>query len=458
MDSVGAGKNGGSPRNGFTKFFTPVRIIALSFLGIIATGTLLLMLPAATRQGSTGFTNALFTATSATCVTGLTVYDTYTHWSYFGQAVILALIQVGGLGFMTFFSALALALKRNIQIREQKILAETSAAGAIGGITSLLKRIVLGTAGFEIAGTLLLAIRFCRDFGFFKGLYISLFHAVSAFCNAGFDIIGIATPGQSLTAYRGDPLVILTVSALILIGGLGFIVWSDLVKCRFSFRKFSLHTKISVTVTCVLIVIPTALFLIFENNTAFENFSAGEKLLNAFFMAVTPRTAGFFTVDYGSISESGSLLTMLLMFTGGCPGSTAGGVKTTTIAVLAATLAATVRGRDSAVAFKRRISPETVRSAIAVGGIYITVDIAAACLVCAVGGFTIREGLFEVISATGTVGLTCGITPRLDTFLKYVIVFLMYAGRVGLLSLAIALGRPRRRQQSERPTEFVAIG
>lgn len=438
---------------------TPVRAVSLTFLAVIFTGALLLTLPFAARNGqSTNFIDALFTASSATCVTGLTVVDTYTHWTLFGQIVILCLIQIGGLGFMTIFTMISLALKRNIMIRERKILMQSTGAEHMGGIIRLIKRILRGTIFFELLGTLLLAIRFCGDFGFVKGLYMSLFHAVSAFCNAGFDILGVLWPGASLIPYRSDWLVMCTIMGLITIGGLGFLVWSDIVKFRFNIKKFSLHSKIVITTSVLLVVVSTLLFLLLENAHTLKGMSAGDKLLNAMFMAVTPRTAGFYAVDYGQMSESGSLLTMLLMFIGGSSGSTAGGIKTTTFAVLLLAMYTMIRNRDSVCCFKRKIQSGVVALATSVAFIYLTVNIVSAGILCALQDFTVREALFEVISATGTVGLTCGITPDLHPFSKCLVSFLMYGGRVGLLSLAIGLGEQKRTLTSARPVESVMIG
>ncbi len=438
---------------------TPVRAVSLTFLAVIFTGALLLTLPIAARNGqSTNFIDALFTASSATCVTGLTVVDTYTHWTLFGQIVILCLIQIGGLGFMTIFTMISLALKRNIMIRERKILMQSTGAEHMGGIIRLIKRILRGTIFFELLGTLLLAIRFCGDFGFVKGLYMSLFHAVSAFCNAGFDILGVLWPGASLIPYRSDWLVMCTIMGLITIGGLGFLVWSDIVKFRFNFKKFGLHSKIVIATSVLLVVVSTLLFLLLENAHTLKGMSAGDKLLNAMFMAVTPRTAGFYAVDYGQMSESGSLLTMLLMFIGGSSGSTAGGIKTTTFAVLLLAMYTMIRNRDSVCCFKRKIHSGAVALATSVAFIYLAVNVVSAGILCAIQDFSIREALFEVISATGTVGLTCGITPDLHPFSKCLVSFLMYGGRVGLLSLAIGLGEQKRTLTSARPVESVMIG
>lgn len=440
-------------------FLTPTRIISFIFLVMILVGSVLLALPVSTRgEEATPFIDAMFTAASSTCVTGLSVFDTYTHWSLFGQIVILVLIQIGGLGFMTVFTMVSLALKRNIMIRERKLLMQSAGAEQMGGIIRLVKRIVRGTVFFELLGTLLLSLRFCADFGFIKGIYISLFHSVSAFCNAGFDILGLVSPGSSLMPYRSDWLVLLTIMLLITVGSLGFLVWSDIVKFRLCVKKFSLHSKIVLAASVLLFTVSTLLFLIFENTHTLQGMSIGDKLLNAMFMAVTPRTAGFFTVDYGQVSESGSLLTMLLMFIGGSSGSTAGGIKTTTFAVLLLAMCASARKRDAVCVFKRRIHPDTVGLATSVSFIYLAVHAFSACLLCAVQDFSLKEALFEVISAAGTVGLTCGITADLQAVGKCMMILLMYGGRIGLLSLAIGLSEQRKAPSSQRPIESVMIG
>lgn len=438
---------------------TPVQAIALTLLATILTGTILLMLPIAARSGqSTNFIDALFTASSATCVTGLTVVDTYLHWTLFGQLVILCLIQIGGLGFMTVFTMISLALKRNIMIRERKILMQSTGAEHMGGVIRLLKRILRGTIFFELLGTLLLSIRFCGDFGFVKGIYMSVFHSVSAFCNAGFDIMGVVRPGSSLIPYRSDWLVMCTIMALITIGGLGFLVWSDIVKFRFNVKKYSLHSKIVIVTSAALVIASTLLYLVLENSHVLKGMSVGDKLLNSLFMAVTPRTAGFFTVDYGQVSEGGSLLTMLLMFIGGSSGSTAGGIKTTTFAVLILAMFAVICNYDSVCCFKRKIHNANVALATSVAFIYLAAIIVSAGILCALQDFTVREALFEVVSATGTAGLTCGITQSLHPFSKCLISFLMYGGRLGLLSLAIGFSKQKRSLSSERPVESVMIG
>lgn len=431
---------------------------ALTFAAVILLGSLLLSLPAAVRPGEPRrYVDALFTSVSATCVTGLTPFDTYTHWTLFGQTVLLLLIQTGGLGFMTVFAAVSLALGRNVTIGERKVLMQSAGVDKMGGLRPLVKRIAVGTALFELAGAVFLASRFCRDFGVARGIYFAVFHSVSAFCNAGFDLMGAALPGSSLSLYRRDPLVLCVVMCLISVGGLGFVVWNDLLRSRFSFRKCSLHTKIVCAVSAGMFAGGTALFLLSEYRHALAGMPFGEKLLNAAFMAVSPRTAGFFTVAPETLSEPGTLLTMIYMFVGGSPGSTAGGVKTTTVAVLLLACFSAARGRD-AVAWGRGIPAAAIRAAASVLVIYLFTAVVSAWIMCAAGGFTLTDAFFECFSAVGTVGLTRGVTPALNVPLKCLVAFLMYGGRLGLLSLAAGIGGSPGSPPARRPEGSVMIG
>lgn len=438
---------------------TYTQIIAAGFMGVILFGAFLLSLPIASKSGTgTPFLDALFTATSATCVTGLVVYDTYTHWSVFGQIVILLLIQTGGLGFMSLVTMTSIVLGRRIGLSERKLLIQSANIMELGGSVALLKRIVIATAIFELSGAILLATRFCPLFGFKTGIYYSVFHSVSAFCNAGIDIFGVFEPFCSLAPFENDPVVILTVAALIIIGGIGFIVWDDIYHKKFHFRTYRLHTKLVLIITAALLISGTILFFIFEyNNTLLEK-SLPQKLLSSFFMSATPRTAGFATADIGEISDSSSLLTMLLMFIGGSPGSTAGGIKTTTFAaLLIATLAAS-RHVPNVNVFKRRIENSIVRQATSIFCIYLFTTMAATMLICAISPFGLKDVLIEVISAAGTVGLSTGITPHLNAVSKITVMLLMYGGRVGILTLALALAEKHQVVPVDRPAEKIMIG
>ncbi len=442
------------------------QFLSLGYLIVILTGSLLLMLPFATRDGqSTSYVNALFTATSATCVTGLVPYDTNTHWTLFGQIVILCLIQTGGLGFMTFVSVVFSALRRNLGLYERKVLMQSAGEEQLSGIRRLVRRIFIGTAIFEGTGAVLLSFRFIPDFGAAKGIYYAIWHSVSAFCNAGFDLMG-GNFGDgkfvSLTHYATDPLVSLTIAFLIIIGGLGFCVWSDIVDARCNVKKFRLYTKVVLLVNAVLLLFSTLLFLVFErSNPTYENFSFGEKLLVSFFNATTPRTAGFNTVDLTSLSDSGYLLTVMLMFVGGSSGSTAGGIKTNTLAVILMGMVAVFRGRKDIEIGKKRVDYSLVSQALAIFVSCLILVMTATLIICAIEPDSVasfRSVLFEAVSALGTVGLSLSLTPILSTASKCILILLMYAGRVGILTLALALGESRKPPETKKPLDSLLIG
>ena len=438
---------------------TYTQFIALSFLLVILLGSVLLCLPVSSRSGQwTPYIDSLFTATSATCVTGLVVYDTYSHWSAFGQATILCLIQIGGIGFMTVVSMLSVALKRHIGLYERKLLAESTGSLRVGGVVVLLKRIIAGTVIFEGAGTVLLATRFCPEMGFGKGLYNALFHSVSAFCNAGFDIMGKYGRFSSLTKYADDVVVNLTIMALIVIGGIGFFVWSDIFNCRFHFRKYQLHTKIVLTSTAALIFVSVIAFFIMEYDHAFKGMPLGEKMIASGFQAISPRTAGFNTVDLNSLSESGGIFTIILMFIGGSPGSTAGGIKTTTFVVLIMEAIASARSSQQVTVFKKRLDESVLRQASAIATIYLLAITVSTLAICMLEPFSFKKVLFEVVSAIGTVGLTLGITPMLGAEAKIILMILMFAGRVGGLSFALVIAQKRTNVPINRPTEKIMVG
>lgn len=437
------------------------QILALGFGLIILAGALLLTLPAANREGvSLPFVDALFTAVSATCVTGLAVADTYTQFSAFGQAVILLLIQTGGLGFMTVAILVPLALGKRIGLKERGLLMESVNTPQLGGVVRLVRHILIGTFFFEGIGVILLSLRFCPIFGLGQGLWMGVFHAVSAFCNAGFDLMGRLSPGSSLTAFAGDPLVNLVIAGLIIIGGIGFIVWEDVWQNRFRFARYRLHTKIVLCVTAALLVLPTLLFYFLERGHAFAGMSGGGKWLAAFFQAVTPRTAGYNTVDMASLSPGGSFLTMALMFTGASPGSTGGGIKTTTLLVVLLSLASHVRHQNESLnIFHRRLEPEVLRQAYCGMSLYLLLVAAGCFTLCAFGGFAVEDSLFEAVSAIGTVGLSRGITSQLNGACKAAVMLLMYIGRLGSLSVAIAVaGRKREPQRLKNPEEKITVG
>ncbi len=416
---------------------SPVRIIVISFLLLIATGTALLSLPFAYRGEPIGILDTVFTATSATCVTGLIVRDTAQHWTMFGQTVLLLLIQVGGLGFMAVVSLFAFVGRRNITLKERVVMSEAFSGLAVGGIVRMMRRILLGTFLFEGIGACLLATVFIPDFGLWSGIWKSIFISVSAFCNAGFDVLGdVCGAFAGLVPYRDNLLVNLTICTLIIMGGLGFFVWG-----RPRGKRMPLHSRLVLSITAILIFSGTALFYALEHNNPLTlgNLPEGEKLIAAFFQSVTTRTAGFNTISNADLSVPSKLLTMLLMFIGGSPGSTAGGVKTVTFTVAIWSAFSVLRGKSDVNMFRRRIPRELVLRALSVtAAVTCIVLIAAFLLICAGGGNNI-DLAFEAFSALGTVGLGTGITPTLPYISKILLIFLMFTGRVGIMSLAVAV-------------------
>ncbi len=434
------------------------RILAAGFALIILLGAVALCLPVANRDGaSIPFLSALFTATSATCVTGLVVFDTWTQFSLFGQAVILLLIQTGGLGFMTVAILFSLAVGRRIGLRERSLLAESVSSMQLGGVVRLVRRTLIGTAFFEGAGALILAIRFVPDFGLSRGIWFSVFHSVSAFCNAGFDLMGVKAPMSSLMDYSGDPLVVLTIAVLIMVGGIGFVVWNDLLESRFHPNKLKLHTRAVLVSTLVLLFGGALLFLLLERDGVFGGMSAGQRVLNAFFQSVTPRTAGFNTVSMASLTDGGKLVTMLLMFIGAAPGGTGGGVKVSTLAVIAATVFASLKNREDVSLWHFRLDTETLRRAFTGAAIYLGMTFAGVLIVCG-GGAPLTASAFECLSAIGTVGLSTGITAGLPPLSKVVLIALMFAGRVGSLTVFLAVARSKMGTKLKNPVGRIIAG
>lgn len=435
------------------------RLIAFGFAMIILLGTILLTLPISVRSGKGNLLNSLFTATSATCVTGLAVADTYQNWTTFGQIVILCLVQVGGLGFMTIGAFIAVLLKKRIGLQEREQLQESVNTLELAGVVRLVKKIVYRTFLVELLGAILLSFRFIPAFGPVKGIYFAVFHAVSAFCNGGFDLMGINEAYSSLVAFEGDVLVNLVVVALIIIGGIGFIVWDDIARNKWHFKKYLLHSKIVLSVTMALTVGGTLLFLITENHAAFEGMSPLEKLLGALFSAVTPRTAGFNTVDTAALSNAGKVLTIILMFIGGSPGSTAGGVKTTTTIVLLFYAFAMITNREDINLFGRRLTNEVVKKANAVVIINLSLAIiAGVAIMMSQPLLKFEDVLFEVFSAIGTVGMTTGITRDLNILSRLIIIVLMYCGRLGSLSFALVFAQKNKSTSVRQPQEKIIIG
>ncbi|MDY3618573.1 TrkH family potassium uptake protein [Agathobaculum sp.] len=437
--------------------------MALGFLCIILLGAMLLSLPAAARDGEpTRFFDALFTATSATCVTGLVTLDTATHWSGFGHAVILLLIQVGGLGFMTLASIASFLLRRTFTLRERMVMSAGLNLTENAGIVRLTRRVLFGTIAFESVGAVVLACRFVPRFGAWKGIKMGIFHSVSAFCNAGFDLMG--TPDvqfPSVTGYISDPVVNLTLMALIVIGGLGFFVWGDVYDNRRHPHRLRLHTKLVLTTTGVLLAIGFLMTLVFEwsNPGTLGPLKTGDKLLAAAFQSVTLRTAGFNTIDQAALSGPSQAVACFLMLIGGSPGSTAGGIKTVTAAVLLLTTLSALRGRTTVSAFGRTIASRGVMNAVTMLVVGVVTSLAGACAISYWEAAPFHQCLFEAISAFGTVGLSMGLTPTLGLASRLVLVLLMYLGRVGILTLGVAvLMRHREPPKMHYPEGQVMVG
>lgn len=441
------------------KRLSKAQTIALGFFLIIMTGTLLLMLPISSRSGQvTSFHDALFTATSATCVTGLIVADTYQHWSNFGQVVILALIQTGGLGFITMGIFFSVFLKRKIGLKERNLVQESVNAFDIGGVVRLVKKIVFGTMIIEGTGALILFFRFLPQMGVAKALWNGVFHAVSAFCNAGFDIMGKYGAYSSLTSYYDDITVNLVIMMLIIIGGIGFIVWDDISIHKWHVRKYRLHTRIVLLTTTILVFGGAFLFYVFERNNLLAGMSVKGQVLSSLFGSVTARTAGFNTTDTGAYTQASKLLTSILMFIGGSPGSTAGGVKTTTVVVLILIVIANLRNRTDLNIFGRRLDEDSIRKASTVFVLNLTLALVSVVAICAIQPLSLDDVVFEVSSAIGTVGMTTGITRDLTMASRYIIILLMYCGRIGSMSFALSFLEKRKCADVRLPQERITIG
>lgn len=442
------------------KRISKVQFIALGFLVIILTGTILLMMPFSTREGqNTTFLEAMFTAVSATCVTGLVAVDTFSHWTVAGQIIILVMIQIGGLGFMSIGITFALLLRRRVSLRYRGLMQESVNTLQIGGIVRLTKKMIKGTLIFEGIGAAILAIRFAGKLGVPRGIYYGIFHSVSAFCNAGFDLFGRYSEYNSLCGLEGDWVVIMTISALVIIGGLGFVVWDDISRNKLHFRKYRLHSKIVLSVTAVLLAVGTILFLIFENNNTLVGMNPGTKFLAAFFSSVTPRTAGFNSIDTAALTPASKLLTMMLMFIGGSPGSTAGGAKTTTLFVIIAYLWTSMRSKYGIDVFGRRLQADVVKKAALVIGVNMFLFLTAALVILGLQPeLLFSDVMFEVISAISTVGMTTGITRSLCTASKIAVMMLMYCGRIGSLSFALSFSENKRIVPVQQPEEQINIG
>lgn len=418
---------------------SPTQIIAVVFAGIILTGTLLLALPVASRSGdSCGFLPALFTATSSTCVTGLVLYDTWTQWSSFGQAVILVLIELGGLGFMSAASLVVFVLRRKVGLKQRMIMAQALSLNEMEGVVNLQRWVLFGSLSIQFAGAIVLFLRFLPAYGLERAFYWGIFHSVSAFCNAGFDIVGSVAPGDSMILFNNDPVICITLMALIIIGGLGFFVWEEVARLR-RFRKFSVYTKLVILTTGVLIVAGGAMFCLLEwNNPAtLGQMSVPQKLLNGLFQSVTVRTAGFASVDQAQLTDAGKGVSMLLMLIGGSSGSTAGGIKTVTLVVLLLFIWSRARGRQTVCVFKRTIPADKVLDAVTIVSIMVGLALLGGIFISATSPVSFTDGLYEAVSALATVGLTAGVTPELGLPAQILIIIYMYFGRVGVLTISL---------------------
>ena len=439
----------------FRKKLTSFQIVILGFLGVILIGTVLLMLPISAGGGhGTSIEDALFTSTSAVCVTGLVVKDTATYWSGFGQAVILILIQIGGLGIVSVAAFIAILAGRKISLLQRSMLQDSMSAHQIGGIVRMTGFIFKVALIVEVSGAFLMMPAFCRRYGV-SGIWLAVFHSVSAFCNAGFDIMGDRTgPFSSLTSCADSPGIIIPICLLIVIGGIGFLTWEDIAANKIRFHRYRMQSKVVLATTGILIAVPFLLLFLFE----YDGNPLKDRVFLSLFQAVTPRTAGFNTASLTSLSGAGSLLLMALMLIGGSPGSTAGGMKTTTAAVLLANASAVFRRKKSAELFGRRIGDSTVRNAATLFTMYLTLPLIGAAVISMADQLPLGTCLFETISAIGTVGLSLGITPSLSFGSHLILILLMFLGRVGGLTLIYAAMTPQNTNVSQRPQEKIIVG
>lgn len=434
---------------------SPFQIIIIGFMGVILTGTLLLMLPFARKGGTLSFADALFTATSSVCVTGLVTKNTVTFWSLFGQGVIIGLIQTGGLGVATIGILAAMIRQKKIGLGSRLLMQTSISHDRVGGIVGMTIFLLKLVFMIEFLGMLILMIPFVRDFGLLRGTWFAFFHSISAFCNAGFDLMGRDQPYSSLTAYSGDIIVSLSIMFLIIFGGIGFVTWRDIATHRLDLRKYHLQSKIILLVTSILILVPTVFFFL----TEYQDLPLGKRLLVSLFQAVTPRTAGFNTMPIDELSETGQLVMIILMLTGGAPGSTAGGMKVTTAFVLFALLLQVFSRSRQLHIFRRSIGDVVIKHAAAVFLMYLSLFLLGGILITNIERTSLLTGMFETASALGTVGLTVGITPTLKTSSKIILILYMFIGRVGGLTLIYSLlTKPENNRSGKLPVEDVAVG
>ncbi len=434
---------------------SPFRVILFGFVGVILLGTLLLMLPFSSRgAGGASFPDALFTATSAVCVTGLVVQDTATYWSGFGQVIILLLIQIGGLGVVTVAASVVRLTGKKIGLRQRSLMQEATAAPQMGGIVRLTGFIVKVTFLVEGIGAVLFSFVFCPEFGFWQGLWYAVFHAISAFCNAGFDLMGVRAPFSSLTTFATHPLVNTVVMLLIVLGGIGFLTWEDMYVHKWRLSRYRMQSKVILAVTAVLIFLPAVYYFFFE----FTEGTVAARIWYSLFQSVTARTAGFNTVDLAAMRSPALLVMICLMLIGGSPGSTAGGMKTTTVAVLGSSAVSVFRRREHAHFFGRRIPTETFRNAAAILIMYMVLFIGSGIVICHIEGLPLLSCLYETASAIGTVGTTLGITGQVSMVSRGILIGLMLFGRVGGLTMIYAALSDGRGDVSRLPEEKITVG
>ena len=421
------------------KSLSPTKIIAVTFACIILLGACLLSLPAASRSGvSCGFRPALFTATSATCVTGLVLYDTWSQWSGFGQVVIISLIQIGGLGFMSAASLFVFFLRRKVGLKQRLLMAQALSLNDMEGVVRLQKVVLTGSLSIEAVGALILTVRFLPEYGLRKALRWGVFHSVSAFCNAGFDIFGSITPGASLMEFQSDPVVLLTLSALVTVGGLGFLVWEELASRR-KFAQLSVYTRLVVLTTIALLLLGWVLICVLEWNNpgTLGPMSVGDKLLNGLFQSVTLRTAGFAALDQALLTEGGKAVSLVFMLIGGSSGSTAGGLKTVTFIVLVLFLWTRARGRETVCVYKRTIPASQVLDAMTIAMLMILLAVFGGVFISTTSPVNFTDALYEAVSALATVGVTAGATAKLSIPAQLLMIVYMYFGRVGVLTISL---------------------
>ena len=440
--------------------FSSPQMIIFGFILVNLMGCLLLMLPSSTvEKVGTSFSDALFTSTSAICVTGLVIHDTASYWSMQGQLIIMVLIQIGGMGVITAASAIAILSGKKIGLMQRSTMQESISATQVGGLVRLTGFILRAMLAIELLGAICMAPVFCEEFGMKKGVWYAVFHSVSAFCNAGFDLMGVNQPFSSLTGFNGNTTINLAIMALIVIGGIGFLTWDDIWHHRLHFHKYRLQSKVILTVTILLILLPALYFYFYEFGRAeWTDLSEKERILASAFQSVTPRTAGFNTVDLNRMSEPSQLIMILLMLIGGSPGSTAGGFKTTTLAVLLLTSFAVFFRKEDVQCFGRRIPSETVKNAATILFLYMSLFLLGGVVISCVDQVPLMGALFETSSAIGTVGLSLGLTPQLSLFSHMLLILLMFWGRVGGLTLIFAVVSGHRFTKSKLPQEKITIG